>query len=374
MNFYSELFNSFSVRGWSKDAVRRCEKCIIPHEYIAQYTLRGECECCSSAHVTPLGADALLEELGDEGKIAVSVSGGKDSTYTWLWLTEHLGADRIAAVNFSHTGLQHPTAVSNIQKTASILSTEMIYIQDCSFKDRFVKNLEIFLDDPRPELVRVVLCAGCRHGISVALYNECSKRGIYKVVNSASYLELAPFKRALLRELGHGDPEKGLSSALGMNDKYDWGNNLDIIWRDNQLEYKNGISTGAISKIGDVLLFDFDEYIPNNPKLFEETITSKLNWRRPERSWHFDCLIEEFKDVFYYGLLGYTEADFKLSAMVHYELLSREEALRQISVFNEAIRNSLDHMIALMHSMGIYHLDEKMRRFYETSTFLFSSR
>ena len=110
---------------------------------------------------------------------------------------------------------------------------------------RFKKNLEALLKRPSPEMVRVALCAGCRYGISEALYVKGSEMGIRKYVSAASYLELAPFKEELLAERGWGDETRGLLQGLKVNDDYNFGDNLVYILRDHQYKYKGKLSSEA---------------------------------------------------------------------------------------------------------------------------------
>lgn len=120
----------------------------------------------------------------------------------------------------------------------------------------------------------------------------------------------------------------------------------------------------------EIRYFDFDQYIPNIPSQYEAAIRRRLSWNRPKRSWHFDCLAESCKDVFYYGALGYTETDYKLSAMVRHGLLSRNEAMDQLLIARKELIDSKEKTIELMRQLGIEHLIFQMENFYRNSHFL----
>lgn len=221
-------------------------------------------------------------------------------------------------------------------------------------------------------MVRVALCAGCRYGITGELYEIAySKYKISKFVSAASYLELAPFKGELLKEKGNGNSKYGLIRGLAENVNYNFPDNIEIILRDDNLEYKAKNKKGKIlsQEFSKYQLFDFDNYIPNNPQKYEEAVKEKLNWKRPERSWHFDCLVETFKDFFYYELLGYTETEFKLSQMIRYKLLTREEALNQLESYYATMDNSIDNIIDLLESMDMEYLKDDVIKFYNNSKY-----
>lgn len=306
-------------------------------------------------------------QLEKDEKVGVTVSGGKDSLYAWKWLVDHLGADKVIAFNHQKVGLSHQLAERNMDAASKILNSQIIRVVDTTFIDRFRKNIEIFLKKPNPAMVRVALCSGCRYGISMNLYEEGAKLGIKKFISAASYLELCPFKSQLLKDMGNGDEQKGLQKALNDNPLYDHDNNLEIIRRDDKLCHKRDISN---KNLNDFMILDFDKYFPNNPRIYEETVRKCLDWERPERSWHFDCQIEIFKDLFYYGLLGYTETDFKLSAMIRYELLTREEAYQELMGYRDKMTKSKKDIFNLMDDLKIGSSKDEIERFFDSSPYL----
>ena len=378
---YSE-FNTRGADGAVCDKAKfACDVCVMPESYKWSGT---ECRdgmrvckfCASHKNIELLGEERFISDLGlGEGeKIGITVSGGKDSVYAWYWLASRLGADRVVALNYRKTMLTHPFAIKNVENAARILGSEVITVEDNDAYPRFKQNLSALLDKPTPEMVRVALCAGCRYGITARLYAEGYERlGITKYVSAASYLELAPFKEELLAERGGGNAKYGLICSLADNCAYSYGDNLEVILRDDDFKYKGGVSSSlsTVTKRGRYQLFDTDKYLPNVPELIEKTVVEKLGWQRPERSWHFDCMIEHFKDVFYYGTLGYTESDFKLSAMVRHGLMTREQAVSEIAAIGRRLCESLPETEALMSELGVGELIPKMRKFYENSPYLY---
>lgn len=377
---YSEFTKSITGAAVDKRISFSCDACILPENYKWSGTelVNGvqKCRFCKD-HKAPrfLGEDAFIADLAlSEGdRVGVNVSGGKDSVYAWYWLVSRLGADRVVALTYKKTGLTHPLAELNIKNASKILGSEVITVEDNAAHPRFLKNFEALLDNPTPEMVRVALCAGCRYGITARLYAEgYEKMGITRFVSAASYLELAPFKEELLAERGGGNQKYGLICALADNCAYSFGDNLEVILRDDDLKYKGGISSASktVTERGIYKLFDMDKYLPNVPEQIERDVIEKLGWQRPERSWHFDCMIEHLKDVFYFGMLGYTETDFKLSAMVRHGLITREAAIAEISLFKARLADSLPETEELMRTLGAENLIPKMREFFKNSEYL----
>ena len=108
----------------------------------------------------------------------------------------------------------------------------------------------------------------------------------------------------------------------------------------------------------------------NNPDFIEQELKQKFNWKSTERSWHFDCIIEEFKDMFYYGLLGYTETNFKLAAMVRYNLISKQDAQESIRKSNEDLKHSYTKMENMLKEYGMADSISDLKAFYQSSKYL----
>jgi hypothetical protein len=348
---------------------RGCPKCGLSKRYSDRFarTESGLCAFCET-FVEPmfLGEQALINDIDLQAgeKVGITVSGGKDSLFAWKRLVDFFGKDRVVAFSHVKTGIVHPLALRNLKMAKEILGTDLVLANDNDMLPRFRRNFGALINSPSPEMVRVAVCAGCRYGITKGLYVEGQKIGINKYVSAASYLELAPFKEDFLKEGNCGSTLYGVIRGLARNEAYCFDDNLNIIIREDSFRYK-----GNTSIADDFSLFDFDHYFPNNPKKTECIVQQELKWERPERSWHFDCQLETFKDVFYYGMLGYTETDFKLSAMVRHGLLNREEALIQLHIFNQRLRKSYDDTAALMDKLGIGEYKAQMKDFYESSKY-----
>lgn len=311
----------------------RCEKCGLLLTYPNANDDSGSltCQYCNDFKPKSFkGEHALIAKLKNEPLIGVTVSGGKDSLYLWNWAVKTFGPERIIAFNHHKVNAVDPTATHNIDKASSILHAKVVYIEDKLFYPRFLRNLEAYIENPNPAILRAVLCAGCRNGISNQIFEECKKYNITKVINGSSYLELAPFKRHAMISYGNGNETKGLLYGLAECEKYLSQDNLTTIIADHfnchELHLSNRENMYGIEYI------DFFDYIENVPSHINNTVVSELNWKHPaNQTWHFDCIVEDFKQLFYYLAYGYSELDYKYSEMVRYQLLDRTSALNMLT-------------------------------------------
>lgn len=68
-------------------------------------------------------------------------------------------------------------------------------------------------------------------------------------------------------------------------------------------------------------------------------------------------------------IAGYTETEFKLSQMIRYNLLTREEAIDQLESYYATMDNSIDNIIDLLESMDMEYLKDDVIKFYNNSKY-----
>lgn len=358
-------------------AKEKCISCALTSEYsYLDLNEEKECKYCRRfKRKTFKGLNQLVRDvnLANGEKIGITVSGGKDSIYMWSVLTELFGKNNVIAFTYYRPLLTHPLALENIRSAEAILGTRLVIIEDKSAFERFKRNFSILIKNPDPAMIRVLLCVGCRYGITENLYREGERHNVRKYISGASYLELAPFKEELLQAKSkNNDIDEGLEVGLILYPELDFDDNLALIRRDQKYKYKNNDTLDNNISGTDYRyeLFDFDDYVENNPEFIENEVMQKLNWKSTERSWHFDCIIEEFKDMFYYGLLGYTEMNFKLSAMVRYKLISKQAAEERLRVCNHNIKYSYSKMKEMLKQYGLEDSIPYLKSFYQSSKYL----
>jgi len=293
----------------------------------------------------------LFEKLKNEEKIGVTVSGGKDSMYVWQRLVSKFGPERVIAFNHHKINAVHSIATKNLKDAQKILKSELVIIEDSDFFERFKKNLKTYIKTPNPAILRAVICAGCRYGISNGIFKEAKKYNVKKIVNGASYLELEPFKGHYMEKLGNGSEEKGLLLGLTENKEYLSKSNLEIIIKDHFNCHEKNLSNKINSS--DIEYINFFDYVENNPRLIKKEVVENLNWSHPVGvTWRFDCLVEDFKQFFYLNEYGYSELDFKYSEMVRYGLISREKSMQTIETQNAKILSDYDRLLKFLHDMN----------------------
>jgi len=334
--------------------MKRCEKCglVLIYPNATNQKEQKECNYCKGFKRRKFyGQQALLDRLGEKETIGVTVSGGKDSLFVWHWLVEHIGADRVIAFNHRKNGAVHSLALDNMNSAAEILRTKFIIIEDYEFYPRFKDNLNSYLNTPNPAVMRAVLCAGCRNGISNRIFEECKIYNIRKVVNGSSYLELAPFKGHHMAEFGMGSEIRGLLKGLMENDEYLSQENLEVIIKDHFNCHDRDLSKKSNQQYVDYI--DFYDYFENKPKEAKALVVNKLKWRHPEnQTWRFDCIVEDYKQIIYYAAYGYSELDYKYSEMVRYGLLSREDAIAIVKRQNNELINNKEKLEIQMLEFG----------------------
>lgn len=358
-------------------AEEKCLACTLTAKYAyLDLDEKKNCKYCRGfKRKTFKGLEQLVRDvnLANGEKIGITVSGGKDSIYMWGVLTELFGKDNVVAFSYYRPVLTHDLALANIHAAEAVLGSKLVIIEDGSAFERFKKNFSILLKKPDPAMIRVLLCVGCRYGITKNIYREGERLGVRKFISGASYLELAPFKEELLQAKSKkNDINEGLETGLKLYPDLDFDDNLSLIRRDQNYKYKNNETLGNnISRLNSQYeLFDFDDYVENNPDFIEQELKQKFNWKSTERSWHFDCIIEEFKDMFYYGLLGYTETNFKLAAMVRYNLISKQDAQESIRKSNEDLKHSYTKMENMLKEYGMADSISDLKAFYQSSKYL----
>jgi hypothetical protein len=356
-----------------------CDTCVLPVGYAgAAFVTDGRSTRCSFclAHRAPsLNRRPLADALDPSTteKIGVTVSGGRDSLYVWWWLVRQFGSGRVVAFNHRKVGLSHPFADRNLHRAQAILKTDLVQVDDHLAKDRFHRNLATFLLKPDPAMLRVALCAGCRFGISGRLFLEAQQRGIAKIVNGASDLELVPFKGALLAQKGDGSEKVGLLRGLSENPGYLEGDSpVAILLDDLHCHVASLANEQALPLYPTIQYFDFYRHIAVDPAEVESTVVQELDWQAPEDDkWHFDCYIGAVKNFLYYALLGYSEEDSYLSALTRHGLITRTEASARLEKARERLRR-MGPIATLLQDLGMEEIIPALTDLAGSSPFLYT--
>jgi len=357
-----------------------CDFCVLVKGYESAFFEKRNnktiCNFCENfREQEPLGVDQLIKKLSLKAKekIGVTVSGGMDSLHVWAYMVKLFGYERVVAFNHYKMGLVHPIALENLMTAEKILSSKLIQINDHKFFHRFKKNIFALLKKPDPAVVRVVLCAGCRTGISQEIFSEANRLGITKIVNGQTRIDFAPFKDALLVKKGEGNKIKGLMKCLYENTKYYHGDNLIKIMQDEENYHWGKIGRSKNRDLlKQVIYIDFYRYIKYVPSNVEATVKNELNWKSPTgNNWHFDCLVVPVKNYIYYGLLGYTELESKLSQLIRSGFMSKEFAAEELQRKRNKIIESKEYLFSFFHGIKCEKLIYNLEYFCKKSPYLY---
>ncbi len=346
---------------------QRCAKCGLLMSYpgaTTEESAQGVCDYCKNFKRKEFkGEELLKKEFNEKEKIGVTVSGGKDSIFVWNWAVQTFGADRVIAFNHRKVGMVHPLAAANIEKASEILQSKIIYMDDEEFYPRFIRNLRTYINHPDAAILRAVVCAGCRYGISNAIFEKCNGMGIEKVINGSSYLEAAPFKSYHMGKFGEGNETRGLLKGIISEDEYLEKNNIQTIIRDHFNCHEKDLANKK-NEYG-IKYIDFYDYIENKPQEVKRYVEKYLEWKHPDgQSWRFDCLVEEFKQILFLAAYGYSELDFKYSQMVRYDLISKDSAIESVQEKNMEVINRIDELAKILK--GFKYDGTDIMKFYET--------
>jgi hypothetical protein len=74
--------------------------------------------------------------------------------------------------------------------------------------------------------------------------------------------------------------------------------------------------------------------------------------------------------LFYYGLLGYTEIESKLSSMIRHGLISRDTAMERINSYRIKMQSAKTEVNQLCVEIGMEHLIPLIDDFCKKSAFI----
>lgn len=346
-----------------------CTKCVLSEDYESVKINQETHDCNYCRNLEPihfLGKQSLIEKINFKHgeKIGVTTSGGSDSLFVLHELVQLYGAKNIVAFNHFKKDLVHPIATSNICNAVDRLGCDLEIVEDKIFIENFKKSLFQFLHKPVSPMLSVLICNGCRTGITEALIRRgVNSHKIYKYIHGASYLEDAPHKEALRKKLGYPDGQLGVEQVLNENEGYPF-TSLEA-WNDIKLG-NSFVKETLKEKYPNLLYLGYFSFFPCNPKMQKKLLREKYKWNEPEDDFHFDCSIQPFKELLSFGLLGYTEYDFHLSEQIRHGLISRKVVFKMLEDSKLSICNSLEIILSKMKELNINNeTQNKMKEFYE---------
>lgn len=344
--------------------MKRCSKCVLPETTPnIVFGQDGVCNYCRSYQKLKYRGEGELLRLLDSYRRAgskydciVTISGGRDSTYTLLKLVRDYGM-KVLAVNYENP-FTDPQAQANIDNAVRVLNLDMVRfkLRNRLHERIFRNNATAWFRRPSPGLVPM-MCIACknlwRHILGIA-----KKHGIHCVVSGGNRFEQVSFKKVLLSTPAGERAETtlireifGILSQTVKNYRY-FKPQLVPAMVGGYL-FGNPYALGSRLLGDNVTGIDLFFFIQWNEQEVLSRIKSELNWDYPREansSWRFDCRIGHLKDFMYMKTLGMTERDDFYAKMVREDLMTREEALLRLQKEN---RIHLDHIQQLLSQVGI---------------------
>lgn len=340
--------------------LRRCTRCILPETMpFITFDDEGVCNYCRGyKKIQVRGHEVLLEAVkpyrrtDGEPECIVSISGGRDSTYSLHYVKNVLGMNPIAYTY--DWGMVTDLARRNISRICGKLGIEHILVSaDIAKKRRYIrKNVEAWLK--RPDLgVIPLFMAGDKQYFHYL--NKLKRRtGIRLAIYAENPLERTDFKLGFCgvredRKRSYADISLMRKAKLAayyvrqflLNPRY-----LNRSLFDTMFAF---ISTYGIQH-DYVFLFN---YIPWDEKTVTSIIKEQYHWEvAPDTptTWRIGDGTAAFYNYIYYTVAGFTENDTFRSNQVREGMLTRTEAFEIVRKEN---RPRFDSILWYCETIGI---------------------
>ena len=347
-----------------KQKMKRCSKCVLP-ESTPQITFDKDevCNYCREYQKLQYQGEAELVKFLDSYRrknskydCIVTISGGRDSTYTLLKLVRDYKM-KVLAVNYENPFV-HPQAKTNIENAVKILGVDLIQfkLKNNIHERTFKSNVNAWFRKPSPGLVPM-MCVACKN-LWWEILKIAKKKDIHCVISGGNRYEEVSFKKVLLHTSAGEKAEKtlvkeiwGLLRATSKNLAYFKPQFVPALLRGYL--FSNPYALGSRLFKRGVKGIDLFFFIPWSEEEVVSRITSELDWDYPREyhsTWRFDCRVGHMKDYMYLKTLGLTEKDDYYAKMVREGLMTREEALLRLKKENIL---PMDEIKALLSEAGI---------------------
>jgi hypothetical protein len=354
-----------------------CTRCIIPDTYPGITFENNLCEFCRIAEKNPrkkkvcLGEEKLREILTSKpaGKYhcLLSLSGGKDSSYSIYYIAKKLGLNPLAC--HYDTGLINETTKANIEKICTRLSVDIVIGGAFEYRKKMLQeSLAIARLGKFGGITGLGgSCTSCEASIRSFAINTAKKHKIPYIVWSATDFEDSPEKllnpgQKPWRET-HGESSRGLGFQRMKNIydslvgdyrilKYFWHIPfMKHCMRHLTYRIKNSIALDVPGKLAKydpffevsfkgtgVEALYFYDYIPYDPFKAIETLNEELEWQTiAGKGVRQDCMMHHLLNYRAFKSTGITADGFFHAVMVREGLLARDEALEKERISTEAL-------------------------------------
>lgn len=340
--------------------MKRCNHCILPESYPEiHFDEHGICDFCRKYKAYQVKGENALKELilAQRNKNSiydciVPLSGGRESSYVLYYLRKVLDLNPLA-VQYDNDFVTEQ-AKKNISNAVSILGVDFISVKSKKGIRRSIAH-DSFKLQLRKGIMPAIgsLCSHCWIGEESAVYGVSEKENVTAIVWGDSQEEITPFDP----RLGHYQKTKADMHSRTLKKI---GERLRIVCSPLLFNYirlryngrrfkkefcydKQGVSPALRPGI------HFFDYVEHDENRIVETVKREIKWDKPAYAllpWRFDCTIAIFGEYFKRLFLGFNKQDIDLSNMIRKGLMSREDALRIITVDEEMELKKIKSLLA----------------------------
>jgi glucosamine--fructose-6-phosphate aminotransferase (isomerizing) len=336
----------------------RCAKCILPSNYLGlTFNAGGICSHCQNfVPHTYLGIDALKNDIQEilhrfpdrTYDCILGISGGRDSTYLLHILKNVLNLNPLTYF-IDHDYIPEHTR-KNVHTIAEKAGVKLVVEKSKILGRCFPKEYRAWNKRPSASTISA-LCMGCKGRVVFSDYRLGIKYRVPIIINGGTPFEYASYKSDLMkmrpgtsemRSYKSGYFHEVMKNPSLISDPY-----LFFMQAFEYFTYMpfNPLTNKALRNIFHFTFIEpYWKYIRWEEKEVIETIQKEFDWKNfpgMQSTWRGDCHIGPVRQFLYYALLGYSDKDVHLSALIRDGQVSREEAMRRITEENKSSRDIL---------------------------------
>jgi glutamine---fructose-6-phosphate transaminase (isomerizing) len=342
----TRYIDTFNARKIQIDNLKRCKKCILPVTFpFINFDDIGVCNFCNNYSKISYKGEAALMKVADSyrksngmAECLVPFSGGRDSSFALHYVVKELGLKPIA---FSYDwGMLTDLGRRNQARMCGELGVEHILISaDIRKKrDNIKKNVLAWLRKPNLGTIPLFMAGDKQYfyyanmlmkqnnlGLSILGENSLETTnfksgfcGIKPKFKKGHTYSLSTFDK--LKMIGH------YSKQFFINPAYINSSLLDTV---------DAFKSYYVINHKNLNIFD---YLTWDEQLINNLIINKYNWETDpgtSTTWRIGDGTTAFYNYIYYMVAGFTENDTFRSNQVREGTVSRDEALKLVSVENQ---------------------------------------
>lgn len=340
--------------------MKSCTRCILSDAYPEiEFDNNGVCNHCLKYEKYSVKGDealrdAILAERSAESRYdcIVPLSGGRESSYVLYYLRKVLNLNPLA-VQYDNDFVTEQ-AKKNINNAASILNVDFISVKSKKGLRRSIAHDSFKLQLRKGIMPAIAsLCSHCWVGEESAVYGVSEKENITSIVWGDSQEEITPFDPRLgyyqkMKANIHGQLLKKIGEKLRIVFSPLLFHYIRLRYNGRRFNQEFCYHKQAVSPALRPGVHFFD-YVEHDENQIVGTVKREIKWDKPSYAllpWRFDCTIAIVGEYFKRLFIGFNKQDIDLSNMIRKGLITREDALRIITVDEETELKKIKSLLA----------------------------